>query len=89
VGVRCSREIVNFEGPSIRGAALTILSPPLVVAFALAGFRIDIDLRKEAIGKTGRQSVYWLIIWPSQREMQKRFKSRFRRHVSQQLYARS
>jgi aconitate hydratase len=46
------------------------MSPPLVVAFALAG-RIDIDLRKDALGK-GRdgQPVYMADIWPSQREIE-------------------
>ena len=50
----------NFEGRiNSEVRANYLMSPPLVVAFALAG-RIDIDLRKDAIGK-GRdgQPVYW------------------------------
>jgi aconitate hydratase len=45
------------------------MSPPLVVAFALAG-RIDLDLRKDAIGrgKDGK-NVYLADIWPTQREV--------------------
>src|SRR5439155_22313085 len=45
------------------------MSPPLVVAFALAG-RIDVDLRKDALG-TGKdgKAVYLSDIWPSQREV--------------------
>jgi aconitate hydratase len=60
----------NFEGrihPEIRANYLA--SPPLVVAFALAG-RIDIDLDKEPIGsdKTG-QPVFLKDIWPSAAEV--------------------
>ena len=45
------------------------MSPPLVVAFALAG-RIDTDLRLDPIG-TGKDGkpVYLADIWPSQREV--------------------
>jgi aconitate hydratase len=61
----------NFEGrinPDVR--ANYLMSPPLVVAFALAG-RIDIDLRKEPIGngKDG-QPVYLADLWPTQREVE-------------------
>src|SRR5437773_30051 len=60
----------NFEGrinPDVR--ANYLMSPPLVVAFALAG-RIDVDLRKDALGtdKDGKP-VYLADIWPSQREV--------------------
>jgi len=61
----------NFEGRiNSEVRANYLMSPPLVVAFALAG-RIDIDLRKDAIGK-GRdgQPVYMGDIWPSQREIE-------------------
>jgi aconitate hydratase len=61
----------NFEGRiNSEVRANYLMSPPLVVAFALAG-RIDIDLRKDAIGK-GRdgQPVYMSDIWPSQREIE-------------------
>jgi len=56
----------NFEGrihPLVRASYLA--SPPLVVAFALAG-RIDIDLSTEPIG-TGSdgKDVYLADIWPS------------------------
>ncbi len=61
----------NFEGrinPQVR--ANYLMSPPLVVAFALAG-RIDIDLQNEPLGtdRDGRQ-VYLKDIWPSQQEIQ-------------------
>jgi len=47
------------------------MSPPLVVAFALAG-RIDIDLRREALGKSKDGSpVYLADIWPSEQEVER------------------
>ena len=60
----------NFEGrinPDVR--ANYLMSPPLVVAFALAG-RIDVDLRKDALGKDREGNpVYLADIWPTQREV--------------------
>ena len=60
----------NFEGrinPDVR--ANYLMSPPLVVAFALAG-KIDVDLRKDPLGKgKDGQPVYLADIWPSQREV--------------------
>jgi len=60
----------NFEGrvqQEVR--ANYLMSPPLVVAFALAG-RIDIDLQSEAIGKgsDGRE-VFLRDIWPTAQEV--------------------
>ncbi len=60
----------NFEGrihPLIRANYLA--SPPLVVAYALAG-RIDIDLQREPIGKdpAGRP-VFLREIWPTPEEL--------------------
>jgi len=60
----------NFEGrvnPQVRANYLA--SPPLVVAYALAG-RIDIDLTKEPLG-TGKdgQAVYLADVWPSTAEV--------------------
>ena len=60
----------NFEArihPQVRASYLT--SPPLVVAFALAG-TVDIDLTHEPIGtdRTGTP-VYLKDIWPSQSEV--------------------
>ena len=55
----------NFEGrihPLARASYLA--SPPLVVAFALAG-RVDIDLLREPLGMgSDGQSVYLADIWP-------------------------
>jgi aconitate hydratase len=60
----------NFEGrvhPEVR--ANYLMSPPLVVAYALAG-RIDIDLDKEPLG-TGKdgQPVFLRDIWPTTAEV--------------------
>jgi aconitate hydratase len=60
----------NFEGrvhPLVKANFLA--SPPLVVAYALAG-TVDIDLDKEPLG-TGQdgQPVYLKDIWPTQKEI--------------------
>jgi aconitate hydratase len=60
----------NFEGRiNSEVRANYLMSPPLVVAFALAG-RIDTDLRKDALGKDkDGKPVYLADIWPTQREV--------------------
>jgi aconitase A len=61
----------NFEGrihPQVRASFLA--SPPLVVAYALAG-TVDIDLTQEAIGTDiNGEAVYLRDIWPTQQEVQ-------------------
>jgi aconitate hydratase len=60
----------NFEGrisPEVRANYLA--SPPLVVAYALAG-RIDIDLTSEPLGEGADGPVFLRDIWPSQREIE-------------------
>src|ERR1700723_1858684 len=61
----------NFEGRiNSEVRANYLMSPPLVVAFALAG-RIDTDLPKDATGKDKEgNSVYLADIWPTQREVE-------------------
>ncbi len=61
----------NFEGRiNSEVRANYLMSPPLVVAFALAG-RIDVDLRKDPLGKgKDGQPVYLADIWPSSREIE-------------------
>ena len=61
----------NFEGRiNSEVRANYLMSPPLVVAFALAG-RIDVDLRKDPIGKgKDGKPVYLADIWPSQQEVE-------------------
>jgi aconitate hydratase len=60
----------NFEGrihPLVQASYLA--SPPLVVAFALAG-RIDVDLSREPLGIGGDgRPVYLAEIWPSADEI--------------------
>lgn len=60
----------NFEGrvnPYVRANYLA--SPPMVVAYALAG-RVDIDLTAEPISTNAQgEPVYLRDIWPTQREV--------------------
>ena len=74
----------NFEGrvsPDVQANYLA--SPPLVVAYALAG-SVQIDLTKEPIG-TGKdgQPVYLKDIWPSSKEIQEFIM----KYVTRELYA--
>jgi aconitate hydratase len=78
----------NFEGRiNSEVRANYLMSPPLVVAFALAG-RIDIDLRKDAIGK-GRdgQPVYMADIWPSSREIEETMEQSITSEMFSKSYA--
>ena len=61
----------NFEGRiNSEVRANYLMSPPLVVAFALAG-RIDTDLRKDSLGKDkDGKPVFLADIWPTQREVE-------------------
>lgn len=77
----------NFEArvhPSIK--ANFLMSPPLVVAFALAG-RVDIDLSQEPInkGKDGKD-VYLKDLWPSLEEISKLLAAAFDPETFRQLY---
>jgi aconitate hydratase len=60
----------NFEGrisPEVR--ANYLMSPPLVVAYALAG-KIDFDFEKDSLGKgKDGKPVYLKDIWPTQKEV--------------------
>jgi aconitate hydratase len=77
----------NFEG---RVHAVTranyLASPPLVVAYALAG-RTDIDFDKEPIG-TGPdgQHVYLSDIWPSQEEVRAALSRALSPHMFEEEY---
>lgn len=61
----------NFEGrisPHVKANFLA--SPPLVVAYAIAG-TVDIDLQKDPLGKdSSGKDVYLQDIWPSPQEVQ-------------------
>jgi aconitate hydratase len=78
----------NFEA-RIHGSvkANFLMSPPLVVAFAIAG-RIDIDIEKEPLGmdKNG-QPVFLKDIWPSSKEIQEAVTSGLTPKMFQTRYA--
>jgi aconitate hydratase len=78
----------NFEGriqQEVR--ANYLMSPPLVVAYALAG-RMDIDLYKEPLGidPEGRP-VYLRDIWPAQYEIQQLIEGALHEEMFRQNYA--
>ena len=76
----------NFEGRiNSEVRANYLMSPPLVVAFALAG-RIDTDLRKDPIGKgKDGQPVYLADIWPTSREVEETIQH----SISSEMFAKS
>ena len=78
----------NFEGrinSDVR--ANFLMSPPLVVAYALAG-RIDWDPYNEPIGRDAEgRSVFLKDIWPTQAEIQAVMQSSIRREMFLQNYA--
>jgi aconitate hydratase len=63
-----------------------LMSPPLVVAFALAG-RVDIDLTQEPLG-TGRDGkpVFLRDIWPSLQEVRDQLQAALKPDVFRRLY---
>jgi aconitate hydratase len=77
----------NFEA-RIHGSIKSnfLMSPPLVVAYALAG-RIDIDLTSEPLGndKTGNP-VFLKDLWPSQAEIRKLIDAALKPEVYAKLY---
>jgi len=63
-----------------------LMSPPLVVAFALAG-RVDIDLTSEPLGKDENGvDVYLRDIWPSLDEIKAEMQSALKPEVFRKLY---
>ncbi len=64
-----------------------LMSPPLVVAFALAG-RVDIDMSQEPIGKdTYGEAVFLKDIWPTLAEVRRAMESALTPEVFQRLYS--
>jgi aconitate hydratase len=78
----------NFEGRiNSEVRANYLMSPPLVVAFALAG-RIDTDLRKDPLGKgKDGKPVYLADIWPSQQEVEETMASAITSEMFRKSYA--
>ena len=78
----------NFEGrvnPLVRANYLA--SPPLVVAYALAG-RVDMDIANESLGegKDGRP-VFLRDIWPTDQEVQAAVKKSVKREMFAKQYS--
>ncbi|MFN4258661.1 MAG: aconitate hydratase AcnA [Gemmataceae bacterium] len=77
----------NFEGrihAEVRANYLA--SPPLVVAYALAG-RMDIDLYHEPLGRdTQGQPVFLRDIWPTQQEVKETIDKALRSEMFRQVY---
>jgi len=64
-----------------------LMSPPLVVAFALAG-RVNIDLATEPIGTASNgQAVYLRDIWPTQEEVRQVLHAALEPETYQRLYS--
>ncbi len=78
----------NFEGrvnPLVKANYLA--SPPLVVAYAIAG-RVDIDLTHEPLGKDQHgKDVFLREIWPSNEEIQTAVKKSVRREMFAKQYS--
>ncbi|MEI8166207.1 MAG: aconitate hydratase AcnA [Chloroflexales bacterium] len=78
----------NFEGRvQAEVKANFLMSPPLVVAYAIAG-RVDLDLTSEPLG-TGKdgQPVFLRDIWPTQAEVQQTIAEAIHSDMYQRSYA--
>jgi aconitate hydratase len=77
----------NFEArvhPAVK--ANFLMSPPLVVAFALAG-RVDLDLSCEPLGRAKDGTpVYLADLWPSLAEIREAMQSALKPEVFRKLY---
>ncbi|GAB4130816.1 MAG: aconitate hydratase AcnA [Fimbriimonadaceae bacterium] len=78
----------NFEGRVNQDVkANYLMSPPLVVAYALAG-TIDIDLTKDPIGlDANEQPVFLRDIWPTQQEIAETVETYITREMYSKTYA--
>ena len=78
----------NFEGrvnPLVKANYLA--SPPLVVAYAIAG-RVDLDLANDSLGKDkDGQDVFLRDIWPTNAEVQTAVKQSVRREMFAKQYS--
>ncbi len=62
-----------------------LMSPPLVVAFALAG-RVDIDLTREPIASKNGEEIYLRDLWPTLTEVRDAMQSALTPEVFRKLY---
>ncbi|MFM8885927.1 MAG: aconitate hydratase, partial [Chthoniobacterales bacterium] len=78
----------NFEARVHQNVkANFLMSPPLVVAFALAG-RVDIDLTNEPLGKDkDGKDVYLRDLWPSLEEVRDTMQSALKPEIFRKLYS--
>jgi aconitate hydratase len=77
----------NFEGRiNSLVRANYLASPPLVVAYALAG-RVDIDIQKEPLGAGKDGDVYLADIWPTTEEVASVVAKSVRREFFEKEYA--
>ncbi|SMP74097.1 aconitate hydratase AcnA [Noviherbaspirillum suwonense] len=77
----------NFEArihPNIRSNFLA--SPPLVVAYAIAG-NMNVDLMKEPVGVANGKEIYLGDIWPTSAEIQKLMKFAMNAKTFKENYA--
>lgn len=87
VGVSVLSGNRNFEArihQSVR--ANFLMSPPLVVAFAIAG-RIDVDLTREPLDTVDGRDVYLKDVWPSMQEIDALLASAFDPSEYRRVYA--
>ncbi|MDP7009945.1 MAG: aconitate hydratase AcnA [Verrucomicrobiota bacterium] len=64
-----------------------LMSPPLVVAFAIAG-RMDIDMASESLGQdTEGNDVFLKDIWPTQDEVREVLQAALKPEIFQKLYS--
>ena len=77
----------NFEARIHQSVkANFLMSPPLVVAFAIAG-RIDIDLTREPLAVIDGREVYLRDVWPSMQEIDALLESAFDPIEYRRVYA--
>jgi aconitate hydratase len=77
----------NFEARIHQSVkANFLMSPPLVVAFAIAG-RVDIDLTREPLGNVDGREIYLRDVWPAADEVDALLRSAFEPAEYQRAYA--
>ena len=77
----------NFEGRiSSEVRANYLASPPLVVAYALAG-RVDIDLRTEPLGVGTNGPVFLRDVWPSRADIEATLGTSLRSEMFREQYS--
>jgi aconitate hydratase len=77
----------NFEARIHQNVkANFLMSPPLVVAFAVAG-RVDIDMTREPLARVVGRDVYLRDVWPSMREIEALLESAFDPLEYRRVYA--